>query len=431
MYLETIWILYIVMTLLDPRRNLAIHGLGYTLNPSYQVRLIDKNTGLIKAIFDSWRILYFGHRVNGVGWYQFALDGLDDRKELFSLDDFVEIWRADPYNGISWYREMFGMHRTSVHAIFDNGNSQFTSYGRTSEDLLNRRIIGYQSGDSYSNKSGPADTVMKEYVKENAGSSATSPPRVEDGVTQGLTVQVSSHGGTTWQGGRSGENLFTVLQNIAESTGVDFALVPTGYGEWEFRTYANQLGTDRTLTQAYASGQNININTLPSVTPPTPPVIFSVGRGNMSNPTLSHNRTEEVNRVIVWGPGEEDDRLVAVVNDTIGIESSPWNTLELSVSANGQSTTSELISLGWETLYEKRARVDINFDVLQQMNLIYGRDYFLGDRVTCIFPGVPELGNTVDKKVIAVTINVSGGDEGNEGKENVQIELADTIRRYR
>lgn len=421
------------MTVLDPNRNLAVHGRGYTLNPSYQVRLIDKNSGLIKAIFDSWRILYFGHRVNSIGWYQFAIDGTDDRKELFGLDDFIEIWRADPYSGIDWYREMYAMHRTSVHLIFDNGNTQYTSYGRTSEDLLNRRIIGYQSGDSYSNKSGPADDVMKEFVLENAGSSATSPPRLKDGVIQGLSVQAKSRGGTTWQGGRSGESLLNVLQNIAESTNVDFNLVPTDYGEWEFRTYANQLGTDRTLAQAVANAlpPSSATTTEASATPQIAPVIFSVARGNMSNPSLSYNRTEEVTRVFVWGPGEEDDRLVAVVDDDLNIESSPWNTLELSVSANGQDTSSELISLGQETLYEKRARFDVNFSVLQQMNLIYGRDYFLGDRVSCAFPGVTEIDTVVDKKIIAVTINVSGGDEGNEGRENVEIELADTIRRYK
>lgn len=403
-----------------PTRSVSA-GLGYTLNPAYKVKLIDRDTGKQKAEFDNWRILYFGDRVNGIGWYQFAIDGLDSRKELFRLDDFVEIWRSDIYSGLNWYRELLGMHRTSVHHIFDNGNTQYSSYGRTANDMLNRRIIAYRTGSGYADKSGPAEEVMKEFVYENAGAGATSPPRLLDGVISGLTVQGTGTGGDTWSGGRAGENLFALLQNIAESTGVDFLLVPTGYGTWEFRTYPNQLGTDRTY-DPQAQG---------NVTPGRAPVVFSVQRANMSDPVLSYNRTEEVNTVFVWGPGEEEDRLVEIVEDDVSaIETSPWNQMEMSVSANGQETSDELIALGWETIFERRPRFDINFNPIQQKSLVYGRDYFLGDRVSAAFPGVKEIDVVTNKKIIAVTINISGGDEGGEGREDIRLDLADTIKKF-
>ena len=336
-------------------------------------------------------------RVNTYDLLTYSMDGGDTRKTLFVKDALIEVWRRVQDGSSPWYRESTLMHRTPSRQITERGTRIFTSYSRGLLDLLHRREILYRAGTTFTLKGGPADTVMKAYVNENAGPGANNAARVADGVTTGFTVEPAAGIAPEWAGQRSWQNLLDVLQEIAADSGVDFDVVRTdtpgsGAAAFEFRTYYPQLGTDRSATVHFATKFN-----------------------NMQSPYYTNSSTEQVTRVAALGPGENTARRVIVEENAAGIAESPWNTIERSQDARQEDTLTGLQSAATAVLAQAIPQEQFTFQIMQTDALQYGRDYFLGDIVTASF----DDDITTTKKIVGVTINVS------EGKEVVSCEFAD------
>lgn len=353
----------------------------------YQVRLYDTN-GTLVAIFDDWRTLNIVRNLNGYDLVTFSIDGNDSRTALFTLDAIIEIWRHVMLPGQDWYRECTAMHRTPQQQLTETDTAIFTSYSRGLNDLLRRRSIGYYANTAYTLKSGPGETVIKEFVDENAGPSANSVDRKADGTTLGLTIEPDSGAGTVWSGARSWQNLLEVIQEISIYSSVDFEIVRQGYSgqDFLFRTGYPQLGTDRSAT-----------------------VNFSPTLGNMMVPSYTLSRTEEITRAIVLGQGQENNRKVVVV-ESGDINDSPWNTIETTADARNQSTLAGLTDVGNVQLTKSTKQESFQFEVLQTATYQYGKDYFLGDLVQA---GFLTVSNTI--KIVSVEMSVS------QGRETVKI----------
>lgn len=372
---------------------------------TYQVLLKDQ-TGVTQVVLSSWRSLDFMHDKNGLGFWSISLDGELDIIDDVQVDWEVEIWRQDLPNSIALYLEYEGLMRYPQRTVDEEGRSIAVLSGVGYNDLLRRRGIYYPSGSSQAEKSDVGETVMKEYVDENAGPSATSPPRLEaSGVTPGLSIQADGGAGASWSGARAYRNLLAVCQEIGESTGVDFKVVGTGPYTWEFQAQATPLGDDRSTAGLDPStGLNGAGNT---------PVVFSLPLGNMQAPSYSIDRRAEVNAVLVLGQGLEDDREV-VERSTSAVSDSPINRCEAVRPASLESVTAGLETAGDALLEELQARESFIFQPIQIPGLLYGRDYFPFDLVTASFAGIER-----DKELLRVRVNVS------EGRENISIEVAD------
>lgn len=345
------------------------------------------------AIFDSWRALEIQRKLNDHDLHTISFEGRDDRIPLFELDGFVEVMRQVP--GSAWYQEYVGFHRTGQYQYTEADNDIFTSYGRGLADLLGRRIIAYKSATAYALKSGPGDNIMKEFVNQNAAVLATSPPRIADGVFPNLTIEGNYSLGLTWAGHKPYQNLLAVLQEISLTSNVDFrvaligGLSLSGTLAFQFQTAYPQLGTDRSTT-----------------------VQFSLQHGNMLSPSVTVSRTEEVTRIFVLGPGEENNRRV-VVRSSADTADSPWNLIEATYDARREETLAAMNNAGDARLEELLAQDNFTFEVLQTDSLQYGRDYFVGDLVTASFKAV-----TAVLKIIGATISVS------EGRETINMDFA-------
>lgn len=362
---------------------------------SYEVRLFDNTTGELTAIFDNWASLFIEREVNRFAQHQFSLDLDDSRVDLFERDTIVEVWRSD--DDIPKYREYVGLHVTPQQQILVNGSKVFTSYGRGLLDLLKRRTIRYYAGSAQAAKSGVGETVIKEYVGENAGAGATAPPRITAGVTTGLSIAADTATGSSWTGSRPWQNLLDVIQEIGYATRIDFDVVRIGDFTWEFRTYFPQQGTNRQFGTAT-------------------PFIFQVENNNMAQPLYVRSATEEVNDVLVLGQGEDAARVTAQRTIAASIAESPINLREDTRDARQESTVPGLNAVGDAFLQESKAQEKLDFIVIQGPTSRYGLDYFLGDLVTARFQTV-----NVGKKIQKVSILVT------EGKEEVRINLGDIV----
>ena len=367
----------------------------------YVLRLYDQD-GLKTAVFDDWLTLKFSRKVNDIGSYTLTFrDNGDARLEYFTLDSQLVVKRRIP-GFLPWTEEFHAFHRTPNRYIDANGVANFDSKGVCYNELLSRRIVGYKEGTIRADKNDASETVMKEYVTENCTGTAdlTWVGRLnydaENDVLlyqagfPGFSVQTDTMAGALWTGSRPYENLLEVLKDIAEFSAIDFVTVDNGVAKFQFMTYPNQMGTDRTEGNGSV-----------------PPVTFLHGMGNIKELQYVYDRLSEANAVVVLGKGDASTRTTMTRHKPSTQDNSPWNVREISRSASNYDEDYETYSLqtsGDEILEEMKGKLNFKFQPLQQESALYGVDYFLGDRVTVKYGSL-----TVNRKIVGVNIDVTEG----------------------
>lgn len=347
----------------------------------YRVDLRDPS-GAKVAEFSDMLGLSFERRVNAPGAVALTVSGEDQAAALFEANGQIEVWRRVPELGIDWYREAAYLvedeedampQRTRVH----------TASGRGYLSLCDRRIVAAFAGSAQAAKAGPADDVMKAIVREQLGPAATA-----GRVVAGLSVQADSGEGQAVVKAFSYRNVLEVLQDLS-AAGVDFDIVGTGPGKYEFRTYPGQLGADRRET-----------------------VLFALNYDNMAGPRWQVRRAALRNAVLVAGQGEGELR-ETVWCEEAGLDG--WTRREAFVDARDQESAAALEARGSAALARTKTLAQLTFQVQQTSALAYGRDYGLGDLVRVRYGS-----HQVDKKIVGVKIEVS-----RQRGESITPELAD------
>lgn len=359
----------------------------------YEIRVKDTSGARVALLTGTGRTVgglqrfSFYKQLRLPGQFSVDLDGSDERIESFTLDAQVEFWRRDHlWVGSDWYNVMEGFHRWDDWRQDADGRDFYVSRGQHYNVMLLAEPTRYPAGSAYTDKSGPAETVAKEFVNENIGPAAISPPRDASGVMPGLSVEASAGTGATWSGARSNQNLHDVLVELADYAPADYMILGTGPATFEFQWRANQWGNDR--TQGNAAGNA--------------PVVFSPRLRNVANVQYSHNRTDEINVVYVLGEGVGDERQVVTV--TTGQENdSPWARRAVCRDARTVSYD-DLADKGWETLNKMESQIETKADVMQTTATRFGRDWDLGDLVTLEYRDF-----SVTQKIVAVQVVVDIG----------------------
>jgi len=361
--------------------------------------------------------LSYRKRLRTPGASTVSIFGDDDRIPLLEIldtgvidthqDYWFEFWRYDPaWVGSDWYRDYVVWHRWDSFRQMSEGQIIYQARGRGLNDLLRAEEIRWYKGSAQAAKTGPCETVAKEYVDENVGPGATVVAgRDRAGVFQGLTVEADIGSGATWDGDRANENLLDVLYELAEFAPGDYGLETNSFAPdaiaMQFQWRANQWGQDKT----WANGAR-------------PAVVFSPENENVENINMAYSLLEEVNTCDVGGPGKGIARIYT--SRTSGAElDSPWarRAVYRNAPSSQISSTDELDDAGDKTLNEQRAKRTFTFDAIQTEATRYGRDWIVGDLVTVEF-----LGRSFNKKIVGVTIGVSSG---GDGKETISIEAQD------
>jgi len=364
-------------------------------------------------------------RVRTPGAWTLQINADDERVQFLDLDNAdtmdsqVEFWRKDVVNDAAyqfwlanlpayrrdvklpgWYKDFEGFLRDMEFEQNEDGVEVFVARGRGYNDLLSAEPILYYADTIYTTKAGPIETVLKEYVNENIGPGAITPPRLRDGIMPGLTIQADAATGVAWSGARAHKNLLDVCQELAGYGGGagqgDYMIVGTGAATFQFQWKIGQWGLDKTR------GNGVN-----------PPVIFSPNRKNATNFKYRYNRLNEVNTVDMLGVGKAGDRVYA--GATSGTEAdSPWARRAVTREDTSQWNTTILEDDAEQTLAAQRLRREFSFDIIQ-FPTRYGVNWEVGDLVT-----VQYRGREVDQKIVGATVTLD-----NSGTETIRPELED------
>jgi hypothetical protein len=182
---------------------------------------IRNQAGAYVAVFDQWLELSLSDEVDATGAFAFHVGGNDARAAFLTYDSILEVWMKDDAAGIVWHRDWAGFIGDPDVYDDEDGAPHVIVSGRGLNDLLDRTDVRAFAGTAGSEKAGAAETVIKEYVYEQAGPGAGVRAR------PGLTIEADAATGNTVRLQRSYRNLLTVCQDVAAIGGGDFDIVQT------------------------------------------------------------------------------------------------------------------------------------------------------------------------------------------------------------
>lgn len=343
----------------------------------YQVQVKD-TAGALKAIFTGERKgfyrFYYHRDLNTPGAFSIAFAKMASETEAefvartdhFELDGVVEFWwRWEEYD-IDWRLDAAYLIRDRTWLFTAQGKLVYEIAGRGFVDLINRRVI--QLGEDETsvaldevNKSGVAETVIKEYVTEQAVVSDWARP------VPGLSVEADQARGPEILASSLNRNLYQILYNTLLGISCFYDVVSIGDALYEFRFYYPLLGTDRRED-----------------------VHFSPALGNMTQASLTLDQHDEITAVLVGGRGTERDRAYTWRTDDARIAQSPLNRIELFINANNANSATEYEEWGDRKLEDMRPQETLKFIALQTPGSLFGKHYFYGDLVSSQFMGIDQ-----------------------------------------
>jgi hypothetical protein len=252
---------------------------------------------------------------------------------------------------------------------------------RDTLDLLDRRIIAYPPETLYAEKTfehgnnGPADDLMKAFVRENLTADAVDTERdasayfeVDGDASLGATVEKSA----------SYRSLLATVKELADAS-----------AEAGAPLYFDVAPGNKFLFTVTTQGGLRNLT-------------FGPAYHNLDDASISVIYDEEVTVVYVGGDGEGAGRLVETVLGRVG--RSAFGRKEIFHEANDIDVSSVLIEEGTARLV--RPKIVIEGRTIDTPQVQFGRDYFYGERVQASVHGY-----TVDCHIDAFSIDYSNGSE--------------------
>lgn len=320
------------------------------------------------ALLKDWLNLDYTRVINNVGVINLLLPGTFDRSILHA-DQRIEVWRA-PEGGAMKVRRIYFIRRITDST--DEGNLRsILVEGFDTNMLLILRIIAAAAGSADAAKTAAIDDMMKAIVRESSGTLAAAARQFN---TSYFSVQADLTAGPSITKSFSWRNVHNVLLDLAEAarqagTEVYFDIVPTTPTTFEFRTNTGQPGMDHT----YPNGVS--------------PVIFSLENGNLRNPKLIEDWSEELTYIYAAGQGEGAFRTTYAAEDTARSGRSIWGRREGFKDARNESTLAGVTNSANEMLASGEPRVLFGASLLDTPQARYGVDWDWGDRVTTEYQG--------------------------------------------
>jgi len=330
--------------------------------------------------------LEYARSENAVGAVTVTMPGIYPLN-YFQEDGIFEIYRS--VNGGTYTIDMetaWFIRKIQIGTSGD-GEDYMIVTALDCNHLLDRRIVAYENGTAYTDKNGVADDVMKDIIRENFGVAVFDVTRnlsafiSVDGNSSLGTIEVKEIG---WAGVKQA---LDDLANASLGNGVRlfYDLRYLGNMQFRFSTWKDYRGVDRTSDSAN-------------------PLIVSIENGNLSDPELVLDYTQEYNYIYAVGRGEDNWVTEQEVADAARIGKSPFNRCELRYNARYCDSAASVASEAKNALAEFRPRAFFNGTILQTPNNIYGIHFGFGDLVTVSYKGF-----SFDARIATGRIKVDSG----------------------
>lgn len=294
-----------------------------------------------------------------------------------------------PYGGASRL-EVVAFTDLFSYSTSQDGLSQFDLGASDLNHLLKRRIVAYRSGETKADySSNYVSNSIRNVAARNLGGASDDTARSIQAY--GFSSANATSQGTSIDKQAAWKNCLSLLQDMQafsknDGTEIFFGIVPTSETTMEFTTWPNQPGSDRTLS----SGVNS--------------MVFSLERGNLLNPSLTYDYSNEANYIYAGGKGQQDQRNVQEASDDTSIGLSPYARKEKFVSAISgvlDNSDDQVMAKAKDALIKNRARVNLSGTIISTRTAAYGKDWFFGDKVT-----VDYAGKQFDTVIRAVSVSV-------------------------
>ena len=283
-------------------------------------------------------------------------------------DGRIGVWRS--INGAPPYLDNGAIYQIRY---LDYGPTSIFVRAYHATNLLDRRIIAYAAGSTYTTKAATAaDNQIKAFVNENmlAGIVGADRDGVETyaDVSAYLTKQVNLGLGASVAKSAARRNLLDVCTDLAQASttaGVylTFEVFAPTESTLELRTYATQRGIDRRVGTSS-------------------PVVLSEARGNLIDAHLVIDYTEAANFIVAGGQGEEADRLIGTAFDATRASASPFGRIEKFRDATNVAAQAAVDDEADSGFRASRPLILFTGELVETPALTRGIDFDLGDIVT-------------------------------------------------
>ena len=366
---------------------------------TYEIRITDPYGTTIK-ILERFTSLDYSRKVNHIGELSLTTEDPDD-KDVFLPENRIEVWRNNGTTARMDLDAVWFIH-TVIPTYYASGAVMYEVQASDQIGILDRRVIPYNEGNPTTEKQAEADDVIKDIMRENFGASAEDSDR---DLSDYITVQADQTLGPQVTIFCAKDNVYDTLKEIADTsyesgTFLAFDLVYNpDAGTFEFRTYINQRGVDRSVVYSAES------------------LIVGIEKGSLANIAFTDSRKDEKNYIYA---GAKD--LVGIVpiqtaSDADSIAISPYHRRELFLNASSSDDADELQDEANRSLEENRYRERFEATLAQEFAIEnYGDGFDIGDKVSVSFDGkiytafVDAIGVHVDTNGESIDVVLLGTD---------------------
>jgi hypothetical protein len=342
-------------------------------------------------LLDTQATFSYSKVVNGVGWFNVNVPGESINPEDLTVDNTIQVWRSGDFTAQN--NDFWGFLRHWQWNTTGDGLTTLTLSGPDQNDILNRRIVAYNTAETEGTITDTeTDDAMKDVFNENFIGGAYDSRDISG---NNVTVSADTTEGAKVTLDISYKNALNALQDLNKASRADgnevfFWLAVDrvdndGVAHFDFRTSVNQPGTDRTTTSL------------------DHPTIFSLEFGNLGAASLTYDYVNEINYFYVGSSGTGASRAIKEVFDLSRINASIWNRREGFKSANAYGGGG-IRAIGKAALDEHRPRVIFTGDLLEAEQTPFGSWEF-GDKVTVVY-------NNLEFDVVVRSLTVAGSSSG-------------------
>lgn len=364
---------------------------------------LKSDVGVPYGVLDTHLGFAYTKTLNDVGWFKIMIPADFELAPGVKIETFlapdrrVEFWRKSGENSEPSL-DFVGLLRRWEFST-SAGSSVITLEGPDMTDLIRRRIVAYRAGEQESMTTpSPNDGIfyfpraITEVAKENFGTDSASGRDLSNwiGIQSGDDDGNGAFRHIAW------ENLLELFINMnADSrarghecfwyvavTGVN----ANGSLKMDFMATTSSPGSDR----RWHAGKGAK------------PMVFGLRWGNLIDPKLTYDYSNEINFVYAAGAGEAHMRPVAEISDTQRINASVFNRCEAFADARQASTTEDLEGEAYAMLAAGRPKIIFSGTIASTEQTPYG-EWGLGTYVS-----VEYAGKTFDGLVRAVDVSVAG-----------------------
>lgn len=352
----------------------------------YEAKFHDSGGNFVTYLNEFERLQWI-KSLNDVGTLEFRIPAFYLPYSTYQKDGRLEIWRF-PEHAQEQLVGVYFLYKRRRETIA--GIDTVSVWGVDQNHLLARRIIDAAAGSAGADKSGAADTVMREYVLENLGASASA-----DRQMSGVSLETAKTLGPTVTKGASRDNLLMTLQALSmlaaqKGTRVFFEIVPFSATSFQFQTFSPQRGTYRGLSAT--NGQ----------------LVLAEDRGTLANTVLEEDAASEVTMAYAGGLGIDDMRNVQNTGD---LSKTGINRIEIfRDSWNSGTSNNALLDEARSIIRELRPRISFKGEIVNNADNEYGVHWGFGDTVVAEY----------SEYRLDCDVNLVIGTVDNKGNEDIQ-----------